>query len=573
MATSHHLQAELEAAQAQIQHLTEQLTTERETAHQTQAQLQQKLDHQQHTLSQLTVDLQRLQWIISASPAATYTCDVTPPYPCTYISQNVEMVLGYTPGEFCAEPDFWVQRLHPEDAPRVFGAHPQWVFGAHPQLFQQGHLRQDYRLRHRDGHYVWVRDSLILLHDTQGQPREVVGFFQDINAAKQDEMQIKRQLAAIEAAADGIAILENGDYIYVNRAHLEIFGYTQPEEMLGKSWTMLYGPEELARFDQEVMPILGRDGVWMGEAIATRKDGTTFNERLSLTFTEDGWLICICADITARKEAELALTITNQELIKATRLKSEFLANMSHELRTPLTAILGMTEGLQEEIFGPLTVPQQQSLALIESSSSHLLDLINDVLDVAKIEAGQLELHYVNVGVDALCVASLAMVKQQAQQKSLQLSLRIPPDLPDLYGDERRLRQILVNLLSNAVKFTPQGGDVTLTASYRPFSQEEQASNREFSHPWEASSATLGLLTLAVTDTGIGISPEDARKLFQPFVQVSSALNRAYEGTGLGLALVKQITEMHGGKVSFTSHVGQGSCFSIQLPIVATPAQ
>lgn len=245
---------------------------------------------------------------------------------------------------------------------------------------------------------------------------------------------------------------------------------------------------------------------------------------------------------------------------------------MSHELRTPLTAIRGMTEDLQEEIFGPLTAPQQQSLALIESSSSHLLDLINDVLDVAKIEAGPFELHYVAVGVDALCAASLALVKQHAHPKSLQLEIRIPPDLPDRYGDERRLRQILVNLLGNAVKFTANGGRITLTASYRPFSPEERASNQEFSHPCAAPSSTLGLLTLAVTDTGIGISPEDARKLFHPFVQVSSALNRAYEGTGLGLALVKQITEMHGGRVDLTSELGQGSCFTIQLPIMAMPS-
>lgn len=206
------------------------MTTEREIAHQTQAQLQQQLDQQRCTLSQLEADLQRLQWIIGASPA-TYTSDVVPPCPCTYISQNVETVLGYTPEEFRSEPDFWVQHLHHEDAPRVYGAHPQF--------FQQGHLRHDYRMRHRDGHYVWVRDSLILLRDTQGQPQEVVGFSQDINAAKQDEMQIKRQLAAIEAAADGITILEDGVYVYINRAHLEVFGYTQPEEILGKSWTML----------------------------------------------------------------------------------------------------------------------------------------------------------------------------------------------------------------------------------------------------------------------------------------------------------------------------------------------
>ncbi|MBD2465901.1 PAS domain S-box protein [Oscillatoria sp. FACHB-1407] len=401
---------------------------------------------------------------------------------------------------------------------------------------------------------------------------EVLFIIRDITERKRIEAWFNRQLAAIEAAIDGIAILQDNKYLYLNRAHLELFGYDQAEELVGQSWTILYSPEELARFEREILPILARDGAWVGEAIATRKDGTTFDEQLSLTLAEDGLLICISGDISDRKQAELDLQRTNAELARTTRLKDEFLANMSHELRTPLNAILGMTEGLQEEVFGPLTDRQRRSLTTIETSSNHLLSLINDVLDVAKIEADQLELDYGAVNVSLLCNSSLTLVKQQAHKKCLHLETHVPNNLPDLYGDDRRLRQTLVNLLSNAIKFTPEGGRITVTAFYTPLAPEAIANNRELIHPQGDPSATVGILTLMVADTGIGISSENAKKLFQPFIQIDSALNRQHEGTGLGLALVKRITEMHGGKVELTSEVGSGSCFTLQLPIMVIPS-
>lgn len=297
-----------------------------------------------------------------------------------------------------------------------------------------------------------------------------------------------------------------------------------------------------------------------------------------------------------RKQVELDLQRTNAELARATRLKDEFLANMSHELRTPLNAILGMTEGLQEEVFGPLTNRQRRSLTTIETSGNHLLSLINDVLNVAKIESGQFELDHAAVNVRLLCDSSLTLVKQLAHEKRLHIETRVSKSLPELYGDERRLRQMFVNLLSNAVKFTPEGGRITVTAAYTALSPEESVSNRDLFHlkpvietaresePEESVSNrdlfhpegdpadTVGILALSVADTGIGISPENANKLFQPFIQIDSALNRQYQGTGLGLALVRRITEIHGGKVTLTSEIGSGSCFTVQLPIIPIPA-
>lgn len=231
----------------------------------------------------------------------------------------------------------------------------------------------------------------------------------------------------------------------------------------------------------------------------------------------------------------------------ANRTKSEFLANMSHELRTPLNAILGMTEGLKDNVYGPIGDRQLRALEIIEKSGSHLLTLINDILDVAKIEAGQMELERTAVAVLPLCESSLTFIEQQARKKSLRIITHLPSDLPPLYVDELRIRQALINLLTNAVKFTPAGGQITLEAC--------------------PTSNTTDTLCIAVSDTGIGISPDNIQKLFQPFVQVDSALNRQYEGTGLGLTLVKRIVELHGGQVNVTSTVGAGSCFTLTLPL------
>ena len=247
-------------------------------------------------------------------------------------------------------------------------------------------------------------------------------------------------------------------------------------------------------------------------------------------------MIGVNYDITKRKQAEKELRQTNEELMRATRLKDEFLANMSHELRTPLNSILGMTEALLEGLLGQVNDKQRQSLETVGNSASHLLSLINDILDVAKIESGQVVLDCQPISVSQLCKSSLAFVKQLALTKRIQLRLNLPLNLPPLMVDERRIRQVLINLLNNAVKFTPEGGNVTLEVSQLPRQQDGYS-----------------YLRLAVIDTGIGITPKDAQKLFKPFVQIDSALNREYQGTGLGLALVKNIVELHGGTVSLTS--------------------
>jgi PAS domain S-box-containing protein len=290
-----------------------------------------------------------------------------------------------------------------------------------------------------------------------------------------------------------------------------------------------------------------------------RKDGSRFPAEISVTVLTDDdgktiGFLSVRKDISDRKQSETKLQLANQELMRATRLKDEFLANMSHELRTPLNSILGMNEALQDKIFGSINEGQLKALQTIENSSRHLLTLINDILDVAKIESGQVTLELKATDIDSLCKSSIAFIKQQALTKRIQLIDRIPKNLPEIMLDETRIRQVLINLLNNAVKFTLEGGTITLEVS-----QVQLESSTTNLTP-------LNYIKIAVIDTGIGISAENIQKLFQPFIQIDSALNRQYTGTGLGLALVKRLVEIHGGNVELTSEVGVGSCFAINLP-------
>jgi PAS domain S-box-containing protein len=243
----------------------------------------------------------------------------------------------------------------------------------------------------------------------------------------------------------------------------------------------------------------------------------------------------------------------NIELESANRAKDEFLANMSHELRTPLNSIIGLSESLLEQRRGSLNDHQARSLQTIEASGRHLLDLITDILDLSKIEAGKFEFRPQLVLVDDLCRSSLAFINSQAVKKSIAVTYQNETLVASISADPRRLKQILINLLSNAVKFTHENGKVTL---------QVQANSEQ------------DRIQFSVIDTGIGIAPEDLGRLFQPFVQLDSTLNRQFAGTGLGLTLVQKLADLHGGSVEVESAVGKGSRFTIHLPLgLETTAQ
>jgi PAS domain S-box-containing protein len=273
-------------------------------------------------------------------------------------------------------------------------------------------------------------------------------------------------------------------------------------------------------------------------------------------------------DMTELKQFEAALKAKNAELEDASRMKSEFLANMSHELRTPLNAIIGFSEVLKDGLMGDLTDQQRGFIGDIFGSGKHLLSLINDILDLSKVEAGKMLLDLEPVQVGSLLSNSLSIIREKAAARSVRLRTVVSDGIPAFDADARKVKQIVYNLLSNAVKFTPFGGEITLRASVVPRDQVGIVNG-----PWAgrgsplAESAFTEFLELEVVDTGIGIGVEALPMLFQPFSQIDSGLARRFEGTGLGLALVKLLAELHGGTVAVESAVGKGSSFTVWIPL------
>lgn len=256
-------------------------------------------------------------------------------------------------------------------------------------------------------------------------------------------------------------------------------------------------------------------------------------------------IVNIAHDITQHKMTEAKLNEAKEAAEYSASVRIQFLANMSHELRTPLNTILGMTEVLQDGVYGDLNEKQTKSLRSIDSGGRHLLELINDILDVSKIEAGMMKIEITTTSVKAVCDASMLFVKQMAKNKNIKVKTRIDENVVKVQADELRMKQILVNLLSNAVKFTNEGGMVGLDVIGKPDEKK---------------------IYFVVHDNGIGIKKDEIGKLFEPFTQVGGVANNSHAGTGLGLSLVKQMVELHGGKVFVESEYGNGSKFSIVLP-------
>jgi len=252
-------------------------------------------------------------------------------------------------------------------------------------------------------------------------------------------------------------------------------------------------------------------------------------------------------EIAQRQRIQTALERAKNAAEAASRAKTEFLANMSHELRTPLNSVIGFSDVLSEQAFGPLNEDQAQYVTDILESGQHLLSLVNDILDLAKIENGSLEIQRGSVMVPRLVERAVQMFRERAVRQGLRLVADVDSNVRMIVADERRLKQMLYNLLSNAIKFTPEGGEVRVTV-----------------HPKENS------VVLIVADTGIGIPLDEQRKIFDSFYQMDSTLSKNAQGTGLGLAMVRQIVELHGGTVSVTSEPGQGSSFIVTLPQAPT---
>jgi PAS domain S-box-containing protein len=486
-----------------------------------------------------------------------------------YFSPRFEQLLGHAPGTL--QPDVaQVQALlHPDD--RMMARE------ALRRHLQQG-LPYDVelRLRHADGSWRWLRSRALSDRGADGQELRLSGSISDITERRQAQEALARREAMFsslwQTTTDAVLIIDVEHQIhFANPAAHSTFGHA-PGTLVGQPLAVLQ-PERMQCPHRAGVGRYLQDGSrhldWRrSEVLARHADGHEIPMEISfseLTLGGQRHFVGFLRDITHRKQAQRALqeaneglerrvaertqalTLANERLRELDRLKSEFLATMSHELRTPLNSILGFTELLRMGLSGPVTADQQLQLGHVHSSGRHLLALINDVLDLSRIESGRMEVAREAFDFSAVVTEVLAQLRPQAAAKGLLLQARLSDPLA-LLGDRRKVYQVLLNLVSNAVKFTDSG------------SVEVQASAHE------------GRLHVAVRDTGPGIAAEQQGLLFQAFRQLDGSLGRRHEGTGLGLHLSRQLLLLMHGDIGVDSVPGAGATFHFTLPLVLPAA-
>jgi PAS domain S-box-containing protein len=431
----------------------------------------------------------------------------------------------------------------------------------------------DQRVTGPDGEIVWQQYSVRRLSGEQGEAVEFQAVIQDITHRKRAEQALRRSEGKYRSLVANIPdVVWTGnaqrEFVYISDNVEKILGYRAAELMRAGDtmWLDRIHPNDIANVELAYQQLFTMEKAFDVEYRYCRQDGQWIwlHNRAPSTYVREGERCTegLLSDITQRKQVEEALQQAKDAAEAANRAKSQFLASMSHELRTPLNAIIGFSEMLVDRIFGDLNDRQIRYASNIQVSGRHLLQLVNDILDLSKVEAGKLELVHSSFSVNQALQSVNAVVKTLAYKKRMPLQFDTAADLPLLWADEGKFKQILYNLLSNAIKFTPDGGQVTVTA--RP-----QYPGPETGMPSPGCLRPRGFLEVTVADTGIGVHPRDHERIFVEFEQVDSSYGRQQQGTGLGLALTRRLVELHGGTICVESEgiEGKGSRFTVRIPL------
>lgn len=394
---------------------------------------------------------------------------------------------------------------------------------------------------------TWMHNSL--LRDASGHTIGIIGTLRDITGRKLAEDTLKKLSSAVEQSGDSVIITDRKSNIeYVNRAFERLTGFSR-EEVIGMKPDFLMSGKHDRNFYYKLHDTITSGRVFGAEIINKKKNGELYISETTIMPIKDirgniTHFVTTSKDITDRKYSE-NMRIENEHLALASKAKSEFLANMSHELRTPLNSIIGFSELIVMNT--SLDNKQKHYIDNIRTSGKFLLNLINDILDLSKVEAGKIELVIDKINVPTVVGETLTLIKEKASKQNVNLNREFDPALSYIEADQQRLKQILFNLLSNAVKFSkPGGGTVTITT-------KKEGDMAKFS----------------VSDTGIGIKDENIDKLFSAFEQLDSGITKNYGGTGLGLAITKKLVELHDGTITVESTYGEGSTFTFTLPLVS----
>jgi PAS domain S-box-containing protein len=448
----------------------------------------------------------------------------------------------------------WPTYIHPDHRAPVLAAWEQ-------AIADQAPYKLEYRVLAGESGERWVLSDAKPQFDAAGRFLGHVGTITDITDLKRTEAELRdgeeRYRSMIAALGEGVILAgADGTVLECNAYAARILGtdaeafkgrnILRPEQRIVKADGTLLLLTENPSFialstcrpsDEVVLGFERPDGKlawlrWKSVPLLRAGESSPFGMVISLV------------DTTVQREAEADLRRAKEAAEAANRTKSAFLTNMSHELRTPLNAIIGFAEIMRDELLGPLGAPHYREYASdIHQSGKHLLDLINDILDLSKVEAGRLELHEEDCNVPALLAASLRLMNERAHASDLRIEQRFPRHLPLLRADARSLKQILLNLVSNAIKFTPSGGRIVISAD-----------------------ADYESFNLTIADSGIGMTADGVRKALEAFGQVDSSLSRKYEGTGLGLPLTRALVELHGGRLEIDSALGDGTRVTASFP-------